>query len=241
MPLGTIFKKNPYVHPADILGDIDVNELKGTKVTFINLPIREQAVPNNPPMGPALIAARLQKYGVEVQIIDLNAYRIKDDIAKSRNLTNGRVFTYNEAKQFLADNFQKYGDQDLIGFSGLITTLKWQGEVAKMIRQLQPQALLASGGGLATEFREILFHWIPELDAIAHSEGEDVILKMAYDARIIRNKGLKQAELSGKLAPYILGIHNGRPRFSYDGGRPKDLDNIPFILPHTLLMFFATI
>ena len=82
-----------------------------------------------------------------------------------------------------------------------------------MIRQLQPQAILASGGGLATEFREVLFHWIPELDAIAHSEGEDVIIKMAYDARIIRNKGFKQAELSGKLAPYILAVSKWKTSF----------------------------
>ena len=179
-------------------------------------------------MGPALLAARLQKYDVEVNIIDLNAYRIMDDIAESRNLANGRVLTYGETEQLLADNFQKNGDQDLIGFSGLITTLRWQIEVAKMIRRLQPQAILASGGGLATEFREILFHWIPELDAIAHSEGEDVIIKMAYDSRMIRNRGLEQAEQSGKLAPYFLGIQKERPRFAYDGGRPKDLDNLPF-------------
>ena len=51
---------NPYKHPGDIVDDIDIKKLKGTKVTFINLPIREQAVPNNPPMGPALLAARLK-------------------------------------------------------------------------------------------------------------------------------------------------------------------------------------
>ena len=39
-------------------------------------------------MGPALLAARLQEYDVEVNIIDLNAYRIKDDIAASLNLPN---------------------------------------------------------------------------------------------------------------------------------------------------------
>jgi len=221
-------KPNAYTHPADIIDNINVKELKGTKVTFINLPIREQAIANNAPMGPAFLAGCLQKYDVEVNIIDLNAYRIKDELSESRNLDNGRVLTYDEAEQFLEDNFQKNGDQDLIGFSGLITTLRWQQEVAKMIRRLQPQTILASGGGLATEFREILFNWIPELDAIAHSEGEDVIIKMAYDARMIRNRGIKQAENSGKLAPYFLGIHNLRPRFSYDGGRPKDLDNIPF-------------
>ena len=40
-------KLNAYTHPADIIDNINVKELKGTKVTFINLPIREQAIANN--------------------------------------------------------------------------------------------------------------------------------------------------------------------------------------------------
>ena len=67
---------NPYTHPGDIVDDNNPRDLKGTKVTLINLPIREQAKPNNPPMGPALIAARLLAYEAEVNIIDLNVYRI---------------------------------------------------------------------------------------------------------------------------------------------------------------------
>jgi radical SAM superfamily enzyme YgiQ (UPF0313 family) len=220
--------KNAYFYPGNIVNDIGPKELEGAKVTFINLPIREQAVPNNPPMGPALLAARLQGYGVEVNIIDLNSYRKKDALAESSNLPNGRVLTFDETKTLLADYFQKHGDQDLIGLSGLITTLKWQENVAKIIRGLQPQTIISSGGGLATEFREILFDWIPELDAFAHSEGDDVIIKMAHDALIIRKKGLKQAEQSGQLAPYFLGTFRGRPRFAYDGGRPQNLDLLPF-------------
>ena len=52
-------KPNQYTHPGDILDALDTKDLKGTKVTLINLPIREQAKPNNPPMGPALLASRL--------------------------------------------------------------------------------------------------------------------------------------------------------------------------------------
>ena len=140
-----------------------------------------------------------------------------------RNLPNGRVLTIDETESLLAEHFDRHGDQDLIGLSGLITTLQWQADVANLTRRLQPQTLLISGGGLATEFRDILFHWIPELDGIAHSEGDDVILKMAYDAKMIRNLGVEKATRSGKLGPYFIEIVNGRPRFYYDGGRQKDL------------------
>jgi len=223
-----LFKINTYTNPGELLDRISPKDLEGAKVTFINMPIREQMAPNAPPMGPAILAARLQSYGVETRIIDLNAYRIKDEESRRRNLPNGRFFTFLEAERLIEESFQQYGDQMLIGLSGLITTLHWQEKIAEMVRRLQPQAVLVAGGGLATEFREILFHWIPELDGIVHSEGEDVIVKMAYDAKLIYDKGLKGATDSGKLKPYFIGTHSGRARFSYDGGRTKDLDSIPF-------------
>ena len=132
-----------------------------------------------------------------------------------------------EAEELLGKHFASFGDQDLVGMSGLITTLKWQVDVSSMVRSLQPDTLLVSGGGLATEFRQVLFEWMPEIDGIAHSEGDDVILKMAHDARVIRNLGMKRAINSNKLAPYLIGEVNKRARFSYDGGRPKDLDCLP--------------
>lgn len=223
-----LFRINTYTHPGGLLDQINPKDLEGAKVTFINMPIREQAAPNNPPMGPALLAARLQGFGVEARIIDLNAYRIEDEESKRRNLSHGRILNFLEAERLLEESFQRFGDQMLVGLSGLITTLYWQERVAKMVRKLQPQAMLVSGGGLATEFREILFHWIPELDGITHSEGDDVIIKMAHDAKLIHDKGLKIAKESGKLEPYFAGIHHGRARFFYDGGRPRDLDSLPF-------------
>ncbi len=223
-----VFKPEKYFFPGDVIENIRKSDIKGAKVTIINMPIREQAKPGNPPMGPALLAARLRLYDVQVNIVDLNAYRIEDEVAKLRNLPNGRMLTFEETERLLEKVFNKFGDQDLIAFSGLITTLRWQKEVAKSVRKYQPEALLVSGGGLATEFRGILFNWIPELDAIAHSEGDDIIVKIAFDAKTIREMGFKDAILSGKLAPYCFGVEKGRPRFYYDGGRPNDLNTLPF-------------
>ena len=46
-----------YHFPGDIIKNLDFKELKGTKVMFIFMPVREQAVPNEPPMGIALLAS----------------------------------------------------------------------------------------------------------------------------------------------------------------------------------------
>ncbi|HBY68246.1 MAG TPA: hypothetical protein DEG69_11095, partial [Flavobacteriaceae bacterium] len=135
-------------HPFEYIKDISFNEFKGLKITFINMPLRETASPNVPPEGPAILAAICRKYGAESHIIDLNAYRIKDSAAIDKNLPNGRHLTYDEAESYIVQHLNNYGDQDVIAFSGKITTLKWQEEVAKIIRKHQPSTFLVSGNGL---------------------------------------------------------------------------------------------
>ncbi len=220
--------KGKYVHPGDVIRLFSSDILKGVKVTFINMPLRETALPNTAPLGPALLAARLRQYGASPSIVDLNAYRIQDEIATKRGLPTGRLVTYDESEELLAKHFRTHGDQHLVAFSGIITTLRWQEEVARMVKRLQPKALIATGNGLATEFKLGLLNWIPELNAVAHSEGDDSIIKMAYDAKVIHDMGFRSALLSGKLDPYFVAEIGGQPRFLYEGGRPADLDTIPF-------------
>ncbi|MBD8892826.1 B12-binding domain-containing radical SAM protein [Roseibium litorale] len=216
------------VLPKTFLQNFKSSTLKGVKVTFINMPIREQAKPNNPPVGPALLAARLREYGAEPAIIDLNIYRVLDEEASRKGLAFGRCLTFQEARALIERSLAKAGSQHVIGLSGLITTLSWQTEIAKVIRELDPDALLVSGGGLATQFREDLFNWIPELDAVSHSEGDDIVLKIALDAQALRDHGFDKAYKSGRLTPFYRDFRAGRPRFFYHGGRTPDLDSLPF-------------
>jgi len=214
------------IHPADIIKDIKT--LSGMKVLFINMPLRETALPNNTPQGILLLATNLRdNYNVNCSVIDLNGYRVKDQQAEIQGLTNGRHLTLKETYNLINKHIKVNGEPDLVCFSGMITTLKWQQETAKIIRQLLPDVFLVSGNGLATELKTGLFTYIPELDAVAHSEGDDVIVKICYDAKLIKEKGIDKAILSGKLQPYYIG-KNGRHRFMYEGNRPKDLNNIPF-------------
>ncbi|OUU08633.1 MAG: hypothetical protein CBC00_07355 [Verrucomicrobia bacterium TMED40] len=64
------------------------------------MPIREQAKPNNAPLGLCLLAAQLKNYGAKVNILDLNSFRIKDKIATERKLENGRVLLAEEAERY---------------------------------------------------------------------------------------------------------------------------------------------
>ena len=90
------------------------------------MPLREAALPNVPPEGPGILSAIIRQYGGDPYIIDLNAYRIKDDIAKKKGLINGRHLTFDEAEKIIYKHLNNAGDQDIIAFSGKITTLRWQ-------------------------------------------------------------------------------------------------------------------
>lgn len=213
--------------PSAMVREMAYDELKGVKVVFINMPLRETARPNVPPEGPGLLAARLRQYGASPTIVDLNAYRLHDEAAKGK--PNGRHLTEKEAQDLLAAHFHAHGEPDIVAFSGMITTLRWQEKIAKICRTLVPRAFLLTGGGLATEIREGLFGMIPELDAVAHSEGDDVMLICARDVKLMKERGVGTALVSSKLSPYCLGAApGGRPRFFYEGDRPVDLDVLPF-------------
>tara|TARA_R110000796_G_scaffold191896_1_gene308595 strand:+ start:301 stop:1983 length:1683 start_codon:yes stop_codon:yes gene_type:complete len=204
------------------------NSFSGMKITFINMPLRETARPNVPPEGPAILAAIARKYGADVYIIDLNGYRIKDSLSESQGLFNGRHLLYSEAEDLFIKHLNNVGDQDVIAFSGKITTLRWQEKVAKIVRKHQPDCFLVTGNGLATEIKTGLFEWIPELDAIGRSEGDNIIPYILQDAMVIKHMGINKAVKSNKLSQYYIGELNGRHRFQYEGSRPANLNDIPY-------------
>ena len=213
------------MHPADIIRDITANDLAGARVLFVNMPLRETALPNVLPEGPLLMATRLRnEYGVYATILDLNAYRINDACAEARNLPNGRQLDSAEAEALTARHMARFGRPHLVAFSGMITTLRWQETMAAVVRRLAPDAFLVSGNGLATELKTGLFRYITELDAVADSEGDDVIIKIVADALRVARSGWESAVNSGFLAPYYLGHDGVRHRLHYRGNRPRNLD-----------------
>lgn len=216
------------IDPCLYTKDLERGFLSGLNVTFINMPLRETALPNVPPEGPAILAAILREYGAIPHIIDLNGYRIKDKESEHKNLPNGRHMSLKEAEDMLVQHLQNHGEQDLIAFSGKITTLRWQENMAKIVRKHQPNCFLVSGGGLATEINTGLFNWIPELNAIGRSEGDDIILLIAKDALIIKKYGWSKGVKSTEISKYYMGDYSSTHRFVYEGNRPKNLDLIPY-------------
>lgn len=221
------------MHPAELIKELPQKIIEGANVLFINMPLRESAMPNVTPEGPLLLATRLRDhFGVNVSIIDLNKYRIKDELWKKRvaageNLPYGRHKTFQEAEEHLCEQIRIYGEPVVIGFSGKITTYRWQKELAKVVRSILPDVFLVSGNGLATEAKLHLFQYIPELDGVVHSEGDDVIVKIVHDAVVIKKVGFENALNAGQLKPYYVGKINGRHRFLYAGDRPINLDALP--------------
>src|SRR3989344_5963914 len=191
------------LHPADVIKDITHKDLEGVNLLIIDMPLRETAVPNVTPEGPLLMGTNLRdNYGVYATIIALNGYRIQDEAAKLRDLPNGRHKTHQEVFELIKRHIKVHGEPDVIALSGMITTLGWQEAISSFVKQLLPDSFLVSGGGLATDLKTGLFNYIPELDAVAHSEGDDVIVKICYDSKIIRRNGFQNALNSGKLNPY---------------------------------------
>lgn len=193
--------------PRKTAGSNSENSLRGLKALIVNAPLREDSPPNCAPLGPALLAARLLQHGADVALVDLNAYRVQE-----AGKPVGRHLTIEEAVDLIRRTAQKHGEPHLIGLGGMITTLRWQRELARELRREFPDAMLVSGGGLATEFRAGLFNWIPELDAIVHSEADDVILRVGMDALTMARS---------------LGRSSGHGQAVYAGGRPSDLDALP--------------
>ena len=81
-----------------------------------------------------MLAAILRQYGAETHVLDLNAYRIKDQDSEKRGLINGRHLTKRETEDMLVKHIDNQGNQDIIAFSGKITTLRWQEEMAKIVK-----------------------------------------------------------------------------------------------------------
>lgn len=191
-------------HP-EIHVPFDRRALRGAKVLFVNMPLREHAVPNCIPLGPALMAARLREYDADVRIVDLNAFRPHRTPEQIRAILEGDI--------------ARHGSPDVVGLSGLITTLRWQEITARLVRELAPDAYLVSGGGLATDLPERLLEWIPELDGVATGEGDDVVFKVALDGLAARERGLRGSGARARR------LHD--PSGVYRGARPRDLDALP--------------
>lgn len=135
-----------------------------SKILFINPPIREWANPNNPPLGLLYMASYLEEHQHEVDICDLNAYRIGD------------IFSWIDCHLIKG--------YDYVGLSGLISTAKVQKEILAHVAQRRNlwkhNFKVVLGGGLATAAHDFAIRNYGEfLDYIVIDEGETPMLQLA--------------------------------------------------------------
>lgn len=167
------------------------------KILLINCPIRINAKPNNIPYGLATIASSLRGYGFEVEIYDINALRPKQE-------------------DIIAALRQK--SWDIAGISGLITTYDFQKWLISLLKGININGLVISGGGLATSVPELLFN-NTGVDIAVCSEGEQTMIELCQAI----NTG---QDLS--MVPGIMFRQDGRIITTETRENINDLDTIPF-------------
>jgi radical SAM superfamily enzyme YgiQ (UPF0313 family) len=167
------------------------------KILLVNSPIRLDAYPNCIPYGLATIASILRGHGFEVEIYDVNALRPERD----------EVIKYLKKEKW-----------DIIGLSGLITTYKFQEWLISELKAIHSEALIVSGGGLATSNSELLFKQTG-VDINVVGEGEQTILELC-----------RAIELGGDLND-VAGVcfrRNGQIVVNRARENIENLDTIPF-------------
>lgn len=165
-----------------------------------------------PPMGPAYIAAVLEKEGHDVRILDCLALSWR---TKKHYLSPGRQFL----RRYLLD-FQP----EIVGISNLL--LVGEREVkkfARLVKELLPKTTVIVGGVNAS-CRPDAFIGEKEIDLVAVGEGENTLKELAAGMAISKINGL------------IYKNRNGKPVANPPRELIQDLDTIPSPAWHLLPM-----
>jgi len=148
---------------------------KSLKITIINLPIRLTDKPRHIPHGLAIIANVIRKrMGIIPRFIDSNANRYSNE----------------QIESILAPM-----EFDIVLIGGLIPVYKRIIDYARIIKNVNPNAVIIAGGSAAMSVPELLLR-NSEVDAICLGEGEKVVVELL--------RGLKEHEL-GELT-HIKGF-----------------------------------
>ena len=113
------------------------------KVLFINPVVKEEDNPYHVPMGIAQLAAVVMKLNHQVQVFDLNAWRVGGDKIK---------------EVLSSDNW------DLIAVGGITTSYSSIKKIVKMCRKIFTKTPICLGGGVLTSLPKEMMTWLPEID-----------------------------------------------------------------------------
>jgi radical SAM superfamily enzyme YgiQ (UPF0313 family) len=113
------------------------------RVLFINPLVREEDDPRHVPYGMALLASLAMRDRHLVQVYDHNAWRASDSVL---------------AQVLKADAW------DVVAIGGITTAYRSIKQIAGMVKQVAPQALLVAGGGFLTSMPHDIMRFLPAVD-----------------------------------------------------------------------------
>lgn len=121
-----------------------------------------------PPLGVWRLAGTLKAAGIEAKVFDPNCCREAPQRALERELLSG--------------------EWDIVGVSTTGMTLRYDLELAHIVRRMAPRALIVAGGMEAT-FRPDLMFELGPFDLVVLGEGEHPLLELASRVRAGRPLG----------------------------------------------------
>ena len=142
------------------------------------------SAPITPPIGPAYLAAVLERAGFKVSIIDA----IGEDIHR---ITRSACDRFN-FQGILTEEIIERLDPDvcIVGVS-MMFSQEWceHRELIRAIRRARPDAIIVAGGEHATAMPEYILRDCPEIDYVVSGEGELAFLELCH--AVFHNKALE--------------------------------------------------
>ncbi len=167
------------------------------KILLINPPVREWSKPNVFPLGLGYIAAVLLQDKQDVEVLDINAYRL------NRKDVEDRI---------------RRAKFDIIGIGGIITVYAYIKWLVSIIKRHHPDKKIIIGGSVGSSIPRIMLERNP-VDFVCIGEGEETVRELieAFESKtdLSKVKSIWYKDDSGK-------IHQTEKRLPI-----KDLDTIP--------------
>jgi len=155
-----------------------------------------------PPLGLASLAAVLEKDGYQIEILDANALQLSEH-----------------------DVVKRVDSADIIGITAMTPIINSAIQIAKGIKQNNPDSTIILGGPHATILPEEILNDVPEIDIIVKGEGEETIVEL-YNA-LKRGESIENVHGIAYRDHDIIKSTPSRPPL-------MDLDSLPFLAYHLL-------
>lgn len=136
---------------------------QGLNILLINAPIREWSYPNIMPIGHGYIASVAIMDGHAVRALDLNAQRRKP-------MKVGPEVLARWIEERVGSELSRF-KPDVIGLGGIVTQYSHIRRIARLCRQIHPEAFLVLGGGIASSLPTFMVKRMG-VDAVVQEEGE---------------------------------------------------------------------